>query len=44
MHFVSSAKLVEDFVGDTITILFLTFEHDNTLMGLENGMLSIVGM
>jgi hypothetical protein len=41
---VSSARLVKDFVGDATTISFFTFEHDNTFMGLEGGMLIIVGM
>ncbi len=44
MHFVSSARPVKDFVEDATTILCPTFEHDNTFMGLENGVLSIVGM
>lgn len=44
MHFVSSVKHAKDFVNDTTTIPFFTFEHDNTFMGLENGVLSIVGM
>ncbi len=40
----SSAKRAKDFVRDATTIPFLTFEHDNKIMGLENDVLSIVAM